>query len=188
MKQIIIDTDPGIDDTMAIYFALNSPELEVIGLTTVYGNTSNIQGTENALRILEIANKEGIPVHTGASKPLMTQYLGKGEIVHGIDGQGNSNLIKPKIKEGEISAINFMKNKIKLAEYDDFTIHSYYGRQTYTFCCLKGSLLLDNIELSNLQLIKVPHLSYLKIDSKGMDYGDAHDTREVLKWVKGKVA
>ena len=64
MKQIIIDTDPGIDDTMAIYFALNSPELEVIGLTTVYGNTSNIQGTENALRILEIANKEGIPVHT----------------------------------------------------------------------------------------------------------------------------
>ena len=112
MKQIIIDTDPGIDDTMAIYFALNSPELEVIGLTTVYGNTSNIQGTENALRILEIANKEGIPVHTGASKPLVTQYLGKGEIVHGIDGQGNSNLIKPKIKEGEISAINFMKNKI----------------------------------------------------------------------------
>jgi inosine-uridine nucleoside N-ribohydrolase len=53
MKKIIIDTDPGIDDTMAIYFALNSPELEVIGLTTVYGNTSNIQGTENALRILE---------------------------------------------------------------------------------------------------------------------------------------
>jgi uridine nucleosidase len=42
----------------------------------------------------------------------MTEYLGKGEIVHGIDGQGNSNLIQPKIKEGEISAINFMKNKI----------------------------------------------------------------------------
>ena len=85
-------------------------------------------------------------------------------------------------------AYDFMQNKIKLAEYDDFTIHSHGGAQTYTFCCLKGSLLLDNIELSNLQLIKVPHLSYLKIDSKGMDYGDAHDTREVLKWVKGKVA
>ena len=85
-------------------------------------------------------------------------------------------------------AYDFMHNKIKSVEYDDFTIHSYGGRQTYTFCCLKGSLLLDNIELSNLQLIKVPHLSYLKIDSKGMDYGDAHDTREVLKWVKGKVA
>tara|TARA_Y100000385_G_scaffold279407_1_gene329039 strand:+ start:5341 stop:6285 length:945 start_codon:yes stop_codon:yes gene_type:complete len=113
LKKIIIDTDPGIDDTMAIYFALNSPELDVIGLTTVYGNTSNTQGTENALRILEIANKDRIPVHTGASKPLLTEYLGKGEIVHGFDGQGNSNLPKPTLEKGKDSAIEFMKNKIE---------------------------------------------------------------------------
>ena len=75
LKKIIIDTDPGIDDTMAIYFALNSPNLEVVGLTTVYGNTTNIQGTENALRILEISNNTNIPVHTGASKPLTTILL-----------------------------------------------------------------------------------------------------------------
>ena len=112
MKKIIIDTDPGIDDTMAIYLALNSNQLDVIGITTVYGNTSNTQGTENALRILEIAKREDIPVHTGASKPLKTEYLGKGEIVHGKDGQGNSNLRIPQKKVSNLTAIEFLKNKI----------------------------------------------------------------------------
>lgn len=112
MRKIIIDTDPGIDDTMAIYLALNSNLLDVIGITTVYGNTSNTQGTENALRILEIAKREDIPVHTGASKPLKTEYLGKGEIVHGKDGQGNSNLRIPQKKVSNLTAIEFLKNKI----------------------------------------------------------------------------
>ena len=112
MRKIIIDTDPGIDDTMALYVALNSPELDVIGLTTVYGNTSNIQGTENALRILQKAEMSHIQVHTGASKPLTTEYLGKGEVVHGKDGQGNSNLPKPQTKSSKQSAIEFLKNKI----------------------------------------------------------------------------
>jgi inosine-uridine nucleoside N-ribohydrolase len=112
MKKIIIDTDPGIDDTMAIYFALNSNVLDVIGITTVYGNTSNTQGTENALRILEIAKRDDIPVHTGASKPLTTEYLGKGEVVHGKDGQGNSNLVIPRAKESNLTAVEFLKNQI----------------------------------------------------------------------------
>jgi inosine-uridine nucleoside N-ribohydrolase len=97
---------------MAIYLALNSDLLDVIGITTVYGNTSNTQGTENALRILEIAKREDIPVHTGASKPLKTEYLGKGEIVHGKDGQGNSNLRIPQKKVSNLTAIEFLKNKI----------------------------------------------------------------------------
>mgnify|MGYP006142665249 FL=1 len=112
MKKIIIDTDPGIDDTMAIYFALNSNVLDVIGITTVYGNTSNTQGTENALRILEIAKRDDIPVHTGASKPLTTEYLGKGEVVHGKDGQGNSNLVVPQTKESNLTAVEYLKNQI----------------------------------------------------------------------------
>ncbi len=112
MRKIIIDTDPGIDDTMAIYLALNSDFLDVIGITTVYGNTSNTQGAENALRILEIAKRDDIPVLTGAAKPLTTEYLGKGEVVHGKDGQGNSNLPKPQAKLSKQSAIEFLKNKI----------------------------------------------------------------------------
>ena len=112
MRKIIIDTDPGIDDTMALYVALNSPELDVIGLTTVYGNTSNIQGTENALRILQKAEMSHIQVHTGASKPLATKYIGMGGVVHGVDGQGNSNLETPDTVASKITAVEFMKNKI----------------------------------------------------------------------------
>ena len=56
-KKIIIDTDPGVDDTMAIFFALCSPELEVVGLTTIFGNVHTALATKNALRLLEIAGR-----------------------------------------------------------------------------------------------------------------------------------
>ncbi len=112
MQKIIIDTDPGIDDTMAIFFALNSPEIELLGLTTVYGNTSTDKGTINALRILEIASRTDIPVFTGAARPLKTEYTGKGEFVHGHDGQGNTNLAPPTTKAGEESAVDFLERII----------------------------------------------------------------------------
>ena len=113
MQKIIIDTDPGIDDTMAIFFALNSPEVELLGLTTVYGNTSTDKGTINALRILEIASRTDIPVFTGAAKPLKSEYTGKGEFVHGHDGQGNTNLEAPTTNPGEASAVDFLERTIK---------------------------------------------------------------------------
>ena len=112
-QKIIIDTDPGIDDTMAIFFALNSPEVNLLGLTTVYGNTSTDKGTLNALRILEIASRTDIPVYEGAVKPLETEYKGKGEFVHGYDGQGNTNLPPPTTKAGKGSAVDFLEEKIK---------------------------------------------------------------------------
>tara|TARA_B100000029_G_scaffold515767_1_gene624558 strand:- start:1731 stop:2717 length:987 start_codon:yes stop_codon:yes gene_type:complete len=112
-QKIIIDTDPGIDDTMAIFFALNSPEIDVLGLTTVYGNTSTEKGTINALRILEIASRTDIPVYAGAIKPLESEYTGKGEFVHGHDGQGNTNLELPKTKTSTGLAVDFLENAIK---------------------------------------------------------------------------
>ena len=51
-RKIVVDTDPGIDDAMAIFYALRSPELEVLGLTTVYGNAHTETCTLNALRLL----------------------------------------------------------------------------------------------------------------------------------------
>ncbi len=65
-RKIIIDTDPGVDDAMAIFFALRSPELDVIGLTTVFGNVHTDLATTNALRLLEIAGRTDIPVARGA--------------------------------------------------------------------------------------------------------------------------
>ena len=66
MQRVIIDTDPGIDDTAAIFLALASPELYVEALTTVYGNGTSADCTRNALSILETAGRSDIPVYQGA--------------------------------------------------------------------------------------------------------------------------
>ena len=65
VKKIVIDTDPGVDDSLAIFVALNSPELEVLGLTTIFSTAATTTCTENALRLLEIA-KNRYPHNEGA--------------------------------------------------------------------------------------------------------------------------
>ncbi|PIA29560.1 hypothetical protein AQUCO_05800004v1 [Aquilegia coerulea] len=65
-KKIIIDTDPGIDDAMAILVALESPEVDVIGLTTIFGNVYTTLATRNALHLLELAGRSDIPVAEGS--------------------------------------------------------------------------------------------------------------------------
>ncbi|XP_022930098.1 probable uridine nucleosidase 2 [Cucurbita moschata] len=65
-KKTIIDTDPGIDDAMAIFLALQSPELDVLGLTTIFGNVYTTLSTRNALHLLEIAGRTDIPVAEGS--------------------------------------------------------------------------------------------------------------------------
>ncbi len=91
-RKIIIDTDPGVDDAMAIFLALRSPELDVIGLTTIFGNQHTALSTTNALRLLEIAGRSDIPVAHGAEKPLVREYRGPVPFIHGDDGQGNVHL------------------------------------------------------------------------------------------------
>ncbi|XP_068648362.1 probable uridine nucleosidase 2 isoform X2 [Aristolochia californica] len=88
-KKIIIDTDPGIDDAMAIFLALQSPELDVIGLTTIYGNVYTTLATRNAL-------------HLKGTK------LRVADFVHGTDGLGNQNFPPPKGKPIELSAPHFL--------------------------------------------------------------------------------
>lgn len=85
-RRIIIDTDPGIDDAMAIVYALASPGLDVVGLTTVFGNAHVETCTTNALRILDIAGCPHIPVAQGAGRPLASVYRGPATHVHGING------------------------------------------------------------------------------------------------------
>ncbi len=94
-RRLIIDTDPGIDDAMAIYFALASPELDVVGLTTVFGNVEVELATTNALRLLEIAGRADIPVATGAAGPIASGFHGPIPHIHGADGQGDTHLPPP---------------------------------------------------------------------------------------------
>jgi purine nucleosidase len=90
-QRVIIDTDPGIDDAMAILLALNSPELRVEALTVVPGNVDSQQGLENALKIVSLANRCGIPVARGAHHPL-NQKLITAQYWHGQNGLADVEL------------------------------------------------------------------------------------------------
>ena len=70
MKKIIIDTDPGHDDAMAIMLAVLSNKFDILAITTVMGNSSIENTTRNARYILKLLNQENIPIYSGADKPL----------------------------------------------------------------------------------------------------------------------
>jgi inosine-uridine nucleoside N-ribohydrolase len=94
-RKVIIDTDPGADDAMAILLALNSPELDVEAVTVVPGNVTAKQGLENALKLVSLADRCNIPVAGGAQHPLF-QKLISAEFWHGANGLANIELPGPK--------------------------------------------------------------------------------------------
>jgi purine nucleosidase len=96
-KKIILDTDPGTDDAMALMLALNSPELDVRAVTVVPGNVTAAQGLDNALRMMSLANRCDIPVAGGAQHPLF-QKLITAEFWHGKNGLANIELPPSKCK------------------------------------------------------------------------------------------
>lgn len=91
MKKIIIDTDPGIDDALAICYALSHPQLQVLALTCVYGNVATSLATDNALRLCELCDSPAL-VATGASQPLTITPHPVADFVHGSNGFGNVTL------------------------------------------------------------------------------------------------
>ncbi|XP_024024622.1 probable uridine nucleosidase 2 [Morus notabilis] len=114
-KKIIIDTDPGIDDTMAIFVALRSPEVEVIGLTTIFGNVYTTLATRNALHLLENAGRTDIPVAEGSHVTITNgTKLRIADFVHGVDGLGNQNFPPPKGKPIQQSAPAFLVEQASL--------------------------------------------------------------------------
>lgn len=103
--KIIFDTDPGIDDCMALFLALRSPELDVVGVTTVFGNTPTEQCARNAQRALHLAGRGDIPVCLGAQRPLARAPLPARAIVHGTDGLGDAFLNAPPLP-GELHPLS----------------------------------------------------------------------------------
>jgi len=96
-RKVIIDTDPGTDDALAIMLALNSPELDVLALTVVPGNVTAAQGLENALRMVSLANRCDVLVAAGAQHPLF-QKLITAEFWHGKNGIADVQLPPSKCK------------------------------------------------------------------------------------------
>ncbi len=105
---VVIDCDTGVDDTMAIFYGLLAPEIEVVGLTCVWGNITVDTTTTNTLRLLEMMGRPEIPVARGAHKPLVGPEWPLGNGVHGSDGQGNLNLPPPTLKPVAESAAELL--------------------------------------------------------------------------------
>ncbi len=109
-KRLILDTDPGIDDSLAILLALASPEVTLEGLSVVHGTSSTEQGTINALSVLELA-KADIPVYKGCDLPLVQPSLLAPE-THGDQGIGYAKLPAPKTQPQVQKGSDFLMEKI----------------------------------------------------------------------------
>lgn len=92
--KVIIDADPGVDDAMAILLAFRSPAIEVLGITTVFGNVSQDNAVANALTLVDLAGKS-VPVARGAEHPLVKPRRDPPTFVHGKDGFGEAGRQRP---------------------------------------------------------------------------------------------
>jgi purine nucleosidase len=105
-QPVILDTDPGVDDALAIMLALGSPELDVIGICTVSGNVPLKTGTRNAQGLLQLLDRTDIPVFAGADQPLKRDPVFATE-VHGKSGMGQAVLPEPS-QEVKGDAVDFL--------------------------------------------------------------------------------
>lgn len=113
-KKILIDTDGGIDDAIAIMVALSDPAVEVVGITTGYGNTSMLQASSNVLSILKLFGKDyTVPVAMGATTPLDGIMRSPDVAVHGANGLGNVRLPKSVTIPVARKAEDFIVSTIK---------------------------------------------------------------------------
>ena len=119
-ERIIIDTDPGVDDSLTFLLALASPEIRLEALTTSQGNVTVDKATRNALAVLELAHASHIPVAAGSMLPLV-QPLRASAYVHGESGIGNSQLPEPKTKPVPGHAVDYLIEKV-LAEPNEISI------------------------------------------------------------------
>lgn len=113
-RRVIFDTDPGVDDAMALFFLLRSPELALEAVTTVFGNVDVEQTTRNAQILLDVAGRSDIPVAQGAGRPLMPnrqRQLG-GAVVHGDNGLGGAELPPPSRAAGPLRAAELIVERV----------------------------------------------------------------------------
>ena len=112
MRKIIIDTDPGQDDAVAILLALASPELEVLGITAVAGNVPLPLTAKNARIVCELAGRTDVPVYAGCDAPL-SRKLVTAEHVHGKTGLDGPVLPDPSMALADGHAVNFIVETLR---------------------------------------------------------------------------
>ncbi len=141
LNSIIIDTDPGQDDAVAILLALASPEIEILGITAVAGNVPLALTEVNARKICELAGRSDIKVYAGATRPML-RTLVTAEHVHGRTGLDGPDLPHPTMPLQKQFAVDFIIDTLM-----------QHPAGTITLCCLGP---LTNIGLA---LVKEPRIA-----------------------------
>ncbi len=111
-SRVIIDTDPGVDDALALLLAMRSPELKIEGITAVAGNVPLELTLPNALRMVEISGRTEIPVAAGAKAPLLRRLV-TATYAHGENGLGGAVFPEPKLKPVADPAATFIRQVIR---------------------------------------------------------------------------
>ena len=122
MRRIIIDTDPGIDDAIAILLALAVPvELEVLGIVAVAGNLPLAQTERNARRVCELAGRPEIPVYAGCARPML-RPLATAEHIHGETDRDRLLLPEPTMALQTLHGVDFLIETLRAAQTGSITV------------------------------------------------------------------
>ena len=121
-RQIVIDTDPGIDDAVAILLALAAPEeLEILGIVVVAGNLPLTQTERNARRVCELAGRADVPVYAGCTHPLLRR-LATAEHVHGETARDRLLLPEPTMALRPQHGVDFLIETLRSEEAGTITL------------------------------------------------------------------
>jgi inosine-uridine nucleoside N-ribohydrolase len=110
-ERILIDCDPGHDDAIALLLALASPELELLGVTTVAGNQTLEKTTANAIRVLDFVGRDDVTVAAGADRPLVRDPF-VAAYVHGETGLDGPDLPPPQREPPALHAVDFLAERV----------------------------------------------------------------------------
>ncbi len=112
-RPLVLDTDSGVDDAIAVLVAVASLEVDLRAVTIVYGNVSLEQATDNALRVLALAGADHVPVAAGADHPLAGPWVPRPESPHRPDGLGGHELPPAKRMTEGAAAVEFLADLLR---------------------------------------------------------------------------
>ncbi len=182
-RKVIIDCDPGIDDALSIILALESKEIEVIGITTVSGNVESVQGAKNALKVLKLLGRLDIPVYLGESKPIKRELV-TAQDTHGEDGLGETFLEEVSSEYIRENGVDFILNTLKNDENVSIialgpltNLYRAIEKDSETFHRVKEIVSMGGAYKSHGNCSPVAEFNY---------WVDPHGAREFLKKFNGE--
>lgn len=145
-RKIIIDTDPGQDDAVAILMALASPEaFDILGIVAVAGNVGLKQNAINALKVVELADRKDIQVFAGCDQPLKRKLV-TAEHVHGDTGLNGPDLPAPELKLQEQHGVDFIIETLRQSIDHNITLCTLGPLTNIAMAFEKAPEIIENIE------------------------------------------